>query len=66
MSVANSPQHDNVAGAAVPAVERKPLFKEDRPKHIDRYISFFGEEGDQDAVGAPGTLELADQYSTES
>ena len=35
MAVANSPHRDDADGRAVPALERTPLFKEDRPKHID-------------------------------
>lgn len=47
MSSANSRSHD-AASSAAPAVDRTPLFKQDRPRHIDRYISFFGDGADDD------------------
>jgi hypothetical protein len=43
MSAANSRAH---AVPATPSAERSSLFKEDRPRRIDRVISFFGEEDD--------------------
>ena len=47
MSSAHSRLHDiDVSPAS--AVDRTTVFKQDRPRHIDRYISFFG-----DADGAP-------------
>ena len=51
MSAANSRAHA-VAGAATIEIESKNLFKEDRPRRIDRFISFFGDSHDEDASGA--------------
>jgi hypothetical protein len=50
MPAANSRAH---AIAAAPASFEQKLFKEDRPRRIDRFISFFGEtndDGDDRAV----------------
>ena len=38
--------------APVPVVDRTPLFKEDRPRHIDQFISFFGEEREEPSFGS--------------
>ena len=46
MSAANSRAHA-VAGAATIETESKNLFKEDRPRRIDRFISFFGDHDDE-------------------
>jgi hypothetical protein len=43
MAAANSHSH---ALASPESVERTSLFKEDRPRQIDRFISFFGSAGD--------------------
>jgi hypothetical protein len=45
MSAANSRSHAMAASRA--SSDAQSLFKEDRPRRIDRFISFFGEtEGD--------------------
>ena len=43
MAAANSNSH---ALASTESVERTSIFKEDRPRQIDRFISFFGSAGD--------------------
>jgi hypothetical protein len=43
MAAANSYSH---AFVSPESVERTSLFKEDRPRQIDRFISFFGSAGD--------------------
>jgi hypothetical protein len=51
MAAANSRMH---ALAASPALDTETvsLFKKDRPRHIDRFISFFGDDrNDTDACG---------------
>jgi len=49
MSAANSRAH---ADSAWPASSDSNLFKEDRPRRIDKFISFFGEtSGDDDVCG---------------
>jgi hypothetical protein len=65
MAVPKSPHHD-VDGTPTLAVDRTPLFKEDRPRHIDRYISFFGEDSEPGAAPAVTGFELADRWSSES
>ena len=55
MSAVNSRAH--AISAAPTSTEGKHLFKEDRPRRIDRVISFFGEtsnEGDDRAFGTFG------------
>ena len=42
MSSARSRTHG--VGGSDPTDDRTTLFKQDRPRHIDRYISFFGDE----------------------
>ncbi len=44
MAAANSHSHAIVASPA--PIERTSLFKEDRPRQIDRFISFFGSADD--------------------
>jgi hypothetical protein len=44
MAAANSHSHALVTSDE--PVERTSLFKEDRPRQIDRFISFFGSAGD--------------------
>jgi hypothetical protein len=44
MAAANSHSHAPVASDE--SAERTSLFKEDRPRQIDRFISFFGSAGD--------------------
>lgn len=44
MATANSHSHAILASPA--PIERTSLFKEDRPRQIDRFISFFGSAGD--------------------
>jgi len=53
MSAANSRSYDALAASPAPAAERTNLFKEDRPRRIDRFISFFGdgEDADEDVCG---------------
>ena len=48
MSAANSRAHAVTASAPL---DRSTLFKEDRPRHIDQFISFFGDDSrlDDDA-----------------
>ena len=54
MSAANSRSHAMAASRA--SSDAKSLFKEDRPRRIDRVISFFGEtEGD----GSDQSFELS-------
>jgi len=48
MSAVNSRAH--AASAPAPA-DHSLLFKEDRPRRIDRVISFFGDSGDEDVCG---------------
>lgn len=49
MSVANSRAHASIAS---PASSESNLFKEDRPRRIDRFISFFGDSrADDDPCG---------------
>ena len=43
MAAANSHAHATLTSSAS---ERTTLFKEDRPRHIDSFISFFGSEHD--------------------
>jgi hypothetical protein len=49
--------------ASAPPADASPLFKEDRPKRIDRFISFFGdgEEREDDVCGE----ELLDSFATD-
>jgi len=49
MSIVNARR----AIAAPAPADRTNLFKEDRPRHIDQYISFFG-DGDGDGSDACG------------
>jgi hypothetical protein len=57
MSAANSRSHALDAVSA-PEAERPPLFKEDRPRRIDRFISFFGDDqGDTKDVCGEELLE---------
>jgi hypothetical protein len=44
MAVANSRAH--AVSAAPTSLDSQKLFKEDRPRRIDRFISFFGETSD--------------------
>ena len=44
MAAANS--HSHALASPESVVERTSLFKEDRPREIDRFISFFGSAGD--------------------
>ena len=44
MSAANLRAH--AVAAAQTSLDAKKLFKEDRPRRIDRFISFFGEGND--------------------
>jgi hypothetical protein len=44
MAAANS--HSHALAVSHEPVERTSLFKEDRPRQIDRFISFFGTAGD--------------------
>ena len=46
--------------AAPAPADRTTLFKEDRPRHIDQYISFFGDGDGSDACGE----ELLDTLSS--
>ena len=51
MSAANSRAH--AVSAAPTSTDSQKLFKEDRPRRIDRFISFFGEtnaDGDDRVV----------------
>ena len=45
MSSAHTRLHDIDASPASSG-DRETLFKPDRPRHIDRYISFFGDDAD--------------------
>ena len=63
MATANPTSHDD--GTSAPVAADTPLFKEDRPRHIDRYISFFGEEGDASPMAEPQGFALADRWSSE-
>lgn len=47
MSAANSRSHALSASPALTA-DRDTFFKEDRPRRIDRVISFFGDSQEQD------------------
>ena len=49
MSAANS--HAHAVTAASLSTDESPLFKEDRPRRIDRVISFFGDSQDDDRGG---------------
>ncbi len=66
MSAANSRSHDALAVSSAPAAEHANLFKEDRPRRIDRFISFFG-DGDDAAADPCGEALLeslsGDQWS---
>ena len=54
MSAANSRSHAMAASRA--SGDAQSLFKEDRPRRIDRFISFFG---DADDDGSDHSFELA-------
>ena len=62
MAVANSRAHALDASPA--PSEHATLFKEDRPRHIDRFISFFGDDATatDDVCGE----RVLDAFSTES
>lgn len=62
MAVVNS--RVDVVLASPDATEQHRLFKPDRPRHIDRFISFFGDEdaATDDVCGE----RLFDAFSTES
>jgi hypothetical protein len=64
MSAANSRSHAFSASPA-PAAESTTLFKEDRPRRIDQFISFFGEsrEADDDVCGEALLESFGDQWS---
>lgn len=51
----------------VPAAEEGVLFKEDRPRHIDRFISFFGDEekSESDVCGEVLLESLSNDHWTE-
>jgi hypothetical protein len=61
MSAVNSRSHALSASPAL--VDATPLFKEDRPRRIDRVISFFGDSRseDDDVCGE----QLLDSFSSE-
>jgi hypothetical protein len=59
MAAANSRAHAITASAQI---DRSPLFKEDRPRRIDRVISFFGDDGENDPCGE----RLLDSFDDES
>ena len=63
MSAANSRAH---AVSAPASSDHSPLFKEDRPRRIDRVISFFGDSSqDEDDVSGEQLLDsfTGDQLS---
>jgi hypothetical protein len=53
MSVANSRSYDAPTVSSALSTEGTNLFKEDRPRRIDRFISFFGDgqDADEDVCG---------------
>jgi hypothetical protein len=54
MSSANS----HAFSASPAPAERAPLFKDDRPRRIDRFISFFGDtQGEEDDICGEALLE---------
>ena len=55
MSAVHSRAHATTASAPAHSV----LFKEDRPRRIDRVISFFGDSEDEDVCGE----QLLDSFS---
>ena len=58
MSAANTPPNEIDA----PELGPERLFKEDRPRHIDRYISFFGDEDGHEPEGAQLVESLGDGW----
>lgn len=58
MPAANSRSHA-LDTHPVPTTDRAHLFKDDRPRRIDRYISFFGDERE-------GTLDVCGEALLES
>jgi hypothetical protein len=66
-AVANSRSYDAPTVSSALSAERTNLFKEDRPRRIDRFISFFGDgqDADEDVCGEQMLESLGDEQWSE-